>query len=59
MDKKAVRQLNMKITKQPIVISSIKEVSVTLKNLRDVRTKKQKPRKFEAEFNICGDLLSL
>jgi hypothetical protein len=47
------------MTKQTPVISSINEVSVSLKNLSDVNTKKQNPRKFEEEFNICGDLFCL
>jgi hypothetical protein len=59
IDKNAHKQLNIKITKQTPVISSIKEVSVSLKNLSDVNTKKQNPRKFEEEFNICGDLFGL
>jgi hypothetical protein len=58
IDRNAHRQLNINITKQPPVISSMKEVSVTSKNLSDVRTRKQNPRKFEEEFSICGDLLS-
>ena len=59
IDRNADKQLNINMTKHPPVISSIREVSVRLKILSDVRTKKQKPRKFEADFNICGDLLSL
>ena len=59
IDKNAHKQLNIKITKHPPVISSINEVYESLKNLRDVNTKKQKPRKFEEEFNICGDLFDL
>jgi hypothetical protein len=59
MERNAHKQLNINITKQPRVISSMKEVSVSLKNLSDVRTKKQNPRKFEEEFNISGDLVSL
>jgi len=59
MERKAHKQLNIKIMKHTAVISSIKEVSVSLKNLSDVRTKKQNPRKFEEEFNICGDLSGL
>ena len=41
------------------VISSINVVLVSLKNFKDVNTKKQKPRKLEAEFKICPDLLFL
>ena len=59
IDKNAHKQLNMKITKHPPVISSINEVYESLKNLREVNTKKQKPRKFEEEFNMCGDLFDL
>ena len=59
IERNAHRLLNIKITKQPPVISSIKEVSVRLKNLSDVKTKKQKPRKLDEVFNIWGDLFSL
>lgn len=47
------------MTKQHAVISSMNVVADNLRNFKDVNTRKQKPRKFEAEFNICGDLLFL
>jgi hypothetical protein len=34
-------------------------VADSLRNFKEVSTRKQKPRKLEAEFNIWGDLLFL
>lgn len=59
MARKEHRQLNINITKQTAVISSMKVVSVSLKNFKEVNTKKQNPRKLDDEFNICEILLLL
>jgi len=58
IERNAHKQLNINSTKQIAVISSIIVVLDNLKNLIEVSTTKQKPSKLEAEFNICGDLLS-
>jgi hypothetical protein len=34
-------------------------VADNLRNFKEVNTRKQNPRKLDAEFNICGDLLFL
>jgi hypothetical protein len=47
----------MNITKQTAVMPSMMVVSENLRNLIDVNSRKQKPRKLDAEFNICGALL--
>ena len=59
MERNAHKQLNINNTKQTAVIPSIIVVSENLKNLREVNTRKQNPRKLEDEFNICGALLFL
>jgi hypothetical protein len=59
MERNAHKQLNIKITKHTAVISSMNVVFDNLKNFNDVITRKQKPRKLEDEFNICGALLPL
>jgi hypothetical protein len=59
MERKAHKQLNINNTKHTAVISSMMVVSLNLKTLIEVSTRKQNPNKLDAEFNICGDLLSL
>jgi hypothetical protein len=59
IERNAHKQLNIKITKQMAVISSINVVVDNLKNFKEVITRKQNPRKFDDEFNICGALLFL
>lgn len=52
MERNAHKQLNIKITKQTAVISSIKVVAENLKNFNDVITRKQNPKKLDEAFNI-------
>jgi hypothetical protein len=52
MERNAHKQLNIKITKQTAVISSINVVSDNLKNFKEVSTRKQNPKKLDDEFNI-------
>jgi hypothetical protein len=59
MERNAHKQLNINITKQTAVISSINVVAENLKNFKEVITRKQNPRKLEDAFSICGDLLCL
>jgi len=59
MERNAHKQLNINNTKHTAVISSIMVESLNLKILIEVNTRKQNPNKLDAEFNICGDLLSL
>jgi len=59
MERNAHKQLNINNTKHTAVIWSIMVVSLNLKTLIEVSTRKQNPNKLDAEFNICGDLLSL
>jgi hypothetical protein len=58
MARKEHKQLNIKIIKQAAVISSIKVLADSLKNFKEVSTKKQNPKKLDEAFNICGDFLS-
>ena len=61
MERNAHKQLNINITKQTEVISSITVSCASFKNFKEVITRKQNPRKLEDEFSICGalSLLSL
>ncbi|MEP6682435.1 MAG: hypothetical protein ABJA35_04210 [Parafilimonas sp.] len=52
IERNAHKQLNIKITKQMAVISSINVVEDNLKNFKEVITRKQNPRKLDDEFNI-------
>jgi hypothetical protein len=57
MERNAHKQLNINNMKHTAVIWSMIVVSENFKNFIEVNTKKQKPSKLEAEFNISGDLL--
>ena len=59
MERKAHKQLNINSTKHTAVIWSTMVESLNLKTLIEVSTRKQNPNRLDAEFNICGDLLSL
>ncbi|MEP6466640.1 MAG: hypothetical protein ABJB05_10065 [Parafilimonas sp.] len=59
IERNAHKQLNIKITKQHAVISSINVVADSLKNFKEVSTRKQNPRKLDDELSICGALLFL
>ena len=49
-------QLAMKKTMATEVSSSMNVFCETFKSLRDVRTMKHKPKRFEDAFKTCGDL---
>ena len=59
MERKEHKQLNINSTKHTAVIWSMMVESLNLKTLIEVSTRKQNPNRLDAEFNICGDLLSL
>ena len=57
MERNEHKQLVINNTKEMAVIWSIIVVSLNLKSFMEVNTTKQKPRKLEDAFNICGALL--
>ena len=57
MERNEHKQLAINNTKEIAVISSIIVVALNLKSFMEVNTTKQKPRKLEEAFNICGALL--
>ena len=56
MDKNERIQLIINKIVATIVNSSINVVCEKFKTLRDVKTTKQSPKRFEEALSICGDL---
>jgi len=56
IDKNERIQLAMKNTMATEVSSSMNVFCEILNSLREVRTMKHKPKRFEDAFSICGDL---
>jgi len=55
MERKESRQLVMKSTTAPAVISSINVFCEILNSFREVSNIKQIPNRLDEAFNICGD----